>query len=185
MRLVDYLQTRADVDGTRIGMIGISKGGMETYLAAAADPRIAVAVPVIGVQSFRWALEHDAWQSRVETILGAVAGAARDGLATGRRRVRAARSTTASSRASTTSSTRPRCCRSSRRARCSSSTATRTRSRRSPASEEAATAAERAYRSARARQRSSGCWYSRTPAMNSRSDAQRAALDWLVRWLKP
>ncbi len=80
MRLVDYLQSRADVDGTRIGMIGISKGGMETYLAAAADPRIAVAVPAIGVQSFRWALEHDAWQPRVETILGAVAGAARDSL---------------------------------------------------------------------------------------------------------
>jgi pimeloyl-ACP methyl ester carboxylesterase len=51
---------------------------METYLAAAADPRIAAAVPVIGVQSFAWALEHDAWQARVETILGAVAGAARD-----------------------------------------------------------------------------------------------------------
>ena len=45
-------RSRADVDGTRIGMIGISKGGMETYLAAAADPRIAVAVPAIGVQSF-------------------------------------------------------------------------------------------------------------------------------------
>jgi dienelactone hydrolase len=77
MRLVDYLQTRSDVDGARIGMLGISKGGMETYLAAAVDPRIAAAVPVIGVQSFAWALEHDAWQPRVETILGAVAGAAR------------------------------------------------------------------------------------------------------------
>jgi len=80
MRLVDYLQSRPDVDGARIGMMGISKGGMETYLTAAVDPRIAVAVPVIGVQSFQWALEHDAWQARVETILGAVLGAARDGL---------------------------------------------------------------------------------------------------------
>jgi dienelactone hydrolase len=78
LRLVDYLQTRADVDPARIGMMGISKGGMETYLAAAADLRIAAAVPVIGVQSFGWALEHDAWQPRVETILGAVAGAARE-----------------------------------------------------------------------------------------------------------
>jgi dienelactone hydrolase len=78
LRLVDYLATRADIDGTRIGMLGISKGGMETYLAAAADTRIAAAVPVIGVQSFRWALEHDAWEARVETILGAVAGAARE-----------------------------------------------------------------------------------------------------------
>jgi pimeloyl-ACP methyl ester carboxylesterase len=32
------------------------------------------------VQSFAWALEHNAWQARVETILPAVAGAARDGL---------------------------------------------------------------------------------------------------------
>ncbi len=53
-RLVDYLKTRKDVDAKRIGLIGISKGGIETYLAAAVDKRIAVAVPVIGVQSFRW-----------------------------------------------------------------------------------------------------------------------------------
>jgi len=78
MRLVDYLETRPDVDAARIGVMGISKGGMETYLAAAADPRIAVAVPVIGVQSFRWALDHDAWQSRVGTFQAAVDAAAAD-----------------------------------------------------------------------------------------------------------
>src|SRR5262249_17571416 len=48
MRLVDYLQTRDDVNKDRIGLIGISKGGIETYLTAAVDPRIAVAVPCIG-----------------------------------------------------------------------------------------------------------------------------------------
>jgi dienelactone hydrolase len=80
LRLVDYLATRADVDASRIGLLGISMGGMETYLAAAADPRIAAAVPVIGVQSFAWALAHDAWQPRIETILPAVSGAARDAL---------------------------------------------------------------------------------------------------------
>jgi dienelactone hydrolase len=68
MRLVDYLETRDDVDPGRIGLIGISKGGIETYLAAAVDPRIAVAVPCIGVQSFQWALEHNAWQGRIGTI---------------------------------------------------------------------------------------------------------------------
>ncbi len=78
VRLVDYLETRDDVDARRIGLIGFSKGGMETYLAAAADPRIAVAVPCIGVQSFRWALDHDSWHSRIETIQGAVDQAARD-----------------------------------------------------------------------------------------------------------
>ena len=76
MRLIDYLETRQDVERRRIGVMGISKGGMETYLAAAADPRIAVAVPVIGVQSFRWALDHDSWQSRVGTFRAAVDAAA-------------------------------------------------------------------------------------------------------------
>ena len=68
MRLVDYLQTRKDVDATRIGLTGVSKGGVETYLAAAADPRIAVAVPCIGVQSFKWALDNNDWQGRIGTI---------------------------------------------------------------------------------------------------------------------
>ena len=68
MRLVDYLETRDDVDAKRIGLIGISKGGIETYFAAAADPRIAVAVPCIGVQSFRWALENNEWKGRIATI---------------------------------------------------------------------------------------------------------------------
>jgi dienelactone hydrolase len=71
MRLVDYLQTRDDVDASRIGLIGISKGGIETYLAAAADPRIAVAVPCIGVESFRWALANNDWQGRIGTIQNA------------------------------------------------------------------------------------------------------------------
>jgi dienelactone hydrolase len=78
MRLIDYLETRADVDPKRIGVIGFSKGGMETYLAAAVDQRIAVAVPCIGVQSFRWALENDGWKSRVETFQAAINGAAKD-----------------------------------------------------------------------------------------------------------
>jgi dienelactone hydrolase len=78
MRLIDYLETREDVDAQRIGMIGFSKGGMETYLAAAVDPRIRVAVPCIGVQSFRWAIENDAWQSRAGTFQAALNGAAKD-----------------------------------------------------------------------------------------------------------
>jgi dienelactone hydrolase len=82
LRLIDYLETRPDVDPKRIGLIGFSKGGMETYLAAAADPRIAVAVPCIGVQSFRWALDNDSWQSRVGTFQKAVDGAAADAGAT-------------------------------------------------------------------------------------------------------
>ena len=78
MRLVDYLATRDDVDAARIGLIGFSKGGMEGYLTAAADPRIAVVVPCIGVQSFKWALDNESWRSRVETFKPAIEAAAKD-----------------------------------------------------------------------------------------------------------
>ena len=78
MRLVDYLKTRKDVDPKRIGLIGISKGGVETYLTAAVDKRIAVAVPCIGVQSFRWALDNDGWQSRIGTVQKAFDAIAKD-----------------------------------------------------------------------------------------------------------
>lgn len=78
MRLIDYLETRSDVDATRIGIMGISKGGTEAYLAAAVDPRIGAAVPIIGVQGYKWALDHDQWQPRVATFAPPVDGAARD-----------------------------------------------------------------------------------------------------------
>jgi dienelactone hydrolase len=68
MRLIDYLGTRNDVDAARIGLTGISKGGIETYFTAAADPRIAAAVPFIGVQSFKWALDNGQWRARIATI---------------------------------------------------------------------------------------------------------------------
>lgn len=40
------------MDAARIGMTGVSLGGMHTWLAAAADERVAVAAPMIGVQFF-------------------------------------------------------------------------------------------------------------------------------------
>lgn len=83
MRLIDHLETRADVDPRRIGLMGFSKGGMETYLAAAADERIAVAAPLIGAQSYRWALENDQWKGRIGTVQGAADAAAKEaGVAT-------------------------------------------------------------------------------------------------------
>jgi dienelactone hydrolase len=48
IRAVDYLQTRPDVDGTRIGVTGFSLGGAISWYAAAADGRISVIVPVCG-----------------------------------------------------------------------------------------------------------------------------------------
>jgi cephalosporin-C deacetylase-like acetyl esterase len=78
MRLIDYLTTRDDVDSSRIGLYGTSKGGIEAYLAAAADPRIAAVVPCIGMQSFAWALENNAWPSRIETVQTAFDAAAKN-----------------------------------------------------------------------------------------------------------
>jgi len=67
-RLIDYLDTRNDIDPKHIGMMGISMGGIETWLAASVDYRVAVAAPLIGVQSFRWSLDNGKWQGRANTI---------------------------------------------------------------------------------------------------------------------
>ena len=77
-RTLDYLETRADVDPARIGMIGFSMGGIETWLAGAVDSRVTVAVPAISAQSFRWSLENDRWQGRARTVPAAHAAAAED-----------------------------------------------------------------------------------------------------------
>ena len=44
MRLIDYLETREEVDATRIGVMGISGGGMAAFFHAALDERIGAAV---------------------------------------------------------------------------------------------------------------------------------------------
>jgi alpha-beta hydrolase superfamily lysophospholipase len=183
LRLIDYLQTDADLDPSRIGVMGISKGGMETYLAAAADPRIAAAVPVIGVQSFRWALDHDRWQPRVETILGAIAAAARDSFAPldaefvrgfYDRVVPGIYSDFDGPAMLPLIAPRPLLVVNGELDALTPLQGVR----------EAADAAQRAYEQAGARDRfrlivQDGAGHEFTPA------AQRATLDWLVRWLKP
>lgn len=79
LRLIDYLSTRPDVDPARIGLIGNSKGGTEAYLAAAADERIAAVVPLIGVQGYGWSLRRpSAWEARAWSIRESVEAAAAD-----------------------------------------------------------------------------------------------------------
>lgn len=51
IRAIDYLETRPEVDTTRIGITGRSGGGAYSWWAAALDDRIAVAVPVAGITS--------------------------------------------------------------------------------------------------------------------------------------
>ncbi|WP_159473577.1 S9 family peptidase [Dyadobacter sp. 3J3] len=77
-KLTDYLITRSDVDSTRIGMTGISMGGIQTWMAASVDKRIKVAVPIIAAQSFKWSLENNRWQGRAGTIWAAHEKAAKD-----------------------------------------------------------------------------------------------------------
>ncbi|KAG5562567.1 hypothetical protein RHGRI_005333 [Rhododendron griersonianum] len=68
IKLADYLTQREDIDPSKIGITGESLGGMHAWFAAAADTCYAVAVPIIGVQGFRWSIDHDKWQSRVDSI---------------------------------------------------------------------------------------------------------------------
>ena len=46
-RAIDYLDTRPEIDGTRIGVHGYSMGGMMTFLLTGAEPRIKVAVSCV------------------------------------------------------------------------------------------------------------------------------------------
>jgi dienelactone hydrolase len=77
-RTVDYLETRPEVNAKKLGIIGFSMGGIETWLAAAADDRLLASVPAIGVQSFRWSLDNGKWQGRANTIKAAHDQAAKD-----------------------------------------------------------------------------------------------------------
>lgn len=49
---LEYLLSRKEVDPKRIGMTGASGGGFNTWMTAALDDRIAVAVPVVGTSEF-------------------------------------------------------------------------------------------------------------------------------------
>jgi predicted peptidase len=77
-RVTDYLITRPDVQANRIGMTGISMGGIETWMAASVDNRIKVAVLDIAAQSFKWSLDNNRWQGRAHTIQSAHLQAAKD-----------------------------------------------------------------------------------------------------------
>ena len=53
MRAVDYLLTRKEVDGDRIGITGASGGGNQTMYAGAWDERFKAVVPVCSVGNYQ------------------------------------------------------------------------------------------------------------------------------------
>lgn len=48
-RAIDYLETRPEIDATRIGLTGRSGGGATSWWVAAADERVKAVVPVAGI----------------------------------------------------------------------------------------------------------------------------------------
>jgi dienelactone hydrolase len=52
LRTVDYLASRPEVDAKRLGCVGLSLGGYRSFLLAALDPRIKVAVDVGWMTAF-------------------------------------------------------------------------------------------------------------------------------------
>ncbi len=53
IRAIDYLQSRPEVDGDRIGVTGRSGGGAYSWWVAALDERVKVAVPVAGITNLK------------------------------------------------------------------------------------------------------------------------------------
>uniref|UniRef100_J3MBJ5 Peptidase S9 prolyl oligopeptidase catalytic domain-containing protein n=2 Tax=Oryza brachyantha TaxID=4533 RepID=J3MBJ5_ORYBR len=68
IKLADHLSEREDVDPCRIGITGESLGGMHAWFSAFVDTRYSVIVPIIGIQGFRWAIDNNKWQARVDSI---------------------------------------------------------------------------------------------------------------------
>ena len=52
IRLADVLVERPDADPKRLAIVGVSEGGFEAWMAAVADRRYSVIIPVIGVTRF-------------------------------------------------------------------------------------------------------------------------------------
>ncbi|KAK7352840.1 hypothetical protein VNO80_18270 [Phaseolus coccineus] len=69
IKLADYLTAkREDIDPSRIGITGISLGGMHAWFGAFADTRYAVVVPLVGVQGFRWMIDNEKWMDQYDSL---------------------------------------------------------------------------------------------------------------------
>ena len=73
MRAIDYLQSRPEVDPTRIGCAGLSGGGTQTSYLMALDDRIKVAAPACYLTSFKRLLATIGPQDAEQNIFGQLA----------------------------------------------------------------------------------------------------------------
>jgi dienelactone hydrolase len=56
-RAIDFLESRPEIDKTRIGVLGYSMGGTQTYLLSGVEPRIQAAVAVAApAEKSKWSL---------------------------------------------------------------------------------------------------------------------------------
>lgn len=62
MRALDYAETRPEADMTRVGMLGLSMGGMESLLLGAVDDRVGCVVSVSGQLSWQDVFGTDTWK---------------------------------------------------------------------------------------------------------------------------
>lgn len=61
-RALDYTTTRPEADMSRVGMLGLSMGGMESLLLAAVDDRVGCVVSVSGQLSWHDVFGTDTWK---------------------------------------------------------------------------------------------------------------------------
>jgi dienelactone hydrolase len=73
MRGIDYLQSRPEVDASRIGVTGLSGGGTQTALIAAMDERVSVAVPTCYITGYRRLLQSIGPQDGEQNLFHALA----------------------------------------------------------------------------------------------------------------
>jgi len=63
MRTIDYVETRKEANADRLGMLGLSMGGMEALWLAALDPRVDVIISVAGHLAWEHIFAGDAWKN--------------------------------------------------------------------------------------------------------------------------
>lgn len=68
IRALDYLQSRPEIDGERIGVTGRSGGGAYSWYLAAVDERVKAAVPVAGITDLQNHVADDAIEGHCDCM---------------------------------------------------------------------------------------------------------------------